>query len=114
MSRHHYYEELIKRQEDVPSNLSKDVQGDMYVKLSVHKKPGLGAYTIASTHFKSKGNGYNVESFIMHRDFNKIVQESIVRTGRVSDKTLGQSLELAKQHLPAIHQAIKAHYQWTD
>ncbi len=84
---------------------------DLYLELSTHKQKGAGSYAIASTHYKSIGNGYAMRCFTMFEDFNRRIDESIVRTGRVTDKTLAKSLELAKAQLPSIIQRMKDHYQ---
>ncbi len=89
---------------------------DMYLKLSVHKQKGAGAYVIASSYYKSQGNGYAMKSFIMFKDFNKRIDASIVRAGRVTSKVEEQAMALAKTQLPVIIQQVKAHYsqitQW--
>lgn len=91
---------------------------DMKLELSVHKSKGLGCYVIASVYYSMHRNGYSMKSFLMHKDFNKRIEATIMRAGRVTDKLQQQSLDKALDELPPIINAVKAHYaaeniQWT-
>ena len=83
---------------------------DLYLKLSAHKRKGLGAFTIASCHFKHREVGYSIETFTMFKDFMKNVNESVVHAGRVTDKVMHESLVRAEAQLGSIIAQVKQHY----